>query len=456
MKITGISFYFVLYIVAIVTVFVVTMERDHLLKERDEDIAHLVALYVKPLRLSPYVDTVKVFMEPNQSTLHEPITLRTRVEGPLEKGDVTFSLLNVWKSHGGNMIEQAGDRGAVSNVGGDGIVTYSQAGEGTYVFEVAGYKPRIVREGNTMRVSIRDTTYSIPYSKSLERVDRDTTLLIAHVEKSGINPLQLTLSVQELEDNWVLGPPYRKKIFVGGLGDTRSVRFSGQEPGQIEQDGDSYVTLVWERPTLGTRKFSISGNASRGLGEKDRSQVEFSVNVVPPSFVTAPPEKGFWGVPYVFDGRISGLNPLDLVVAVSHGGRAVRTPVVARRDTLVPQKDWKSFELSILFNGFPIKEQLVPVSSPPPPQIRWLRQDIDRTNNVFTVSVAATDAINGAVKMSLDAQPAGIARLDKVRGSTFTISVNLQTKPSAVFLKLTAVDQYGGQTVSTKQYNIPQ
>jgi hypothetical protein len=34
--------------------------------------------------------------------------------------------------------------------------------------------------------------------------------------------------------------------------------------------------------------------------------------------------------------------------------------------------------------------------------------------------------------------------------------VNLTGKPSAVFLKLSAFDQYGGSTVSTKQFNIPE
>ena len=60
----AISFYFVLYLVAIVTVFVITMERDTLLRRRDEDIAHLVEIYVKPLRLAPAIDTARFFFPP--------------------------------------------------------------------------------------------------------------------------------------------------------------------------------------------------------------------------------------------------------------------------------------------------------------------------------------------------------------------------------------------------------
>ena len=62
----GISFYFVLYLVAIITVFVITTERDTLLRKRDEDIARLVEIYVKPLHLSPAADTVRYFLPANQ------------------------------------------------------------------------------------------------------------------------------------------------------------------------------------------------------------------------------------------------------------------------------------------------------------------------------------------------------------------------------------------------------
>jgi hypothetical protein len=84
MKTTNISFYFVLYIVAIVTVFVITMERDQLLKARDDDFSHLVELYVKPLKLTPSIDTVKVYVEANQPVTREPISLRTKVDGDVE------------------------------------------------------------------------------------------------------------------------------------------------------------------------------------------------------------------------------------------------------------------------------------------------------------------------------------------------------------------------------------
>jgi hypothetical protein len=456
MKSAGISFYFVLYIVAIVTVFVITMERDHLLKERDEDIAHLVELYVKPLELTPYVDTAKYFIEPSQRYTREPVILRARVEGPIEKSDVTFTLVRMWRYDGGELISQDPAGVAVTNAGGDGVLSYANAEEGTYLFEVAGYKQRIVREGDMMKVMIRDTTYSIPYSESLERVDRDTTLLVARVEKSGIDPLELTLSVQEVEENWVLGPPYRKKIFVGGVEDIGRVAFTGQSPGHIERDGNSFVTLVWDNPSLGAQRFVVTGDAGRGLGEKDRSTVDFSVHVVPPAFVAQPPAKGFWGVPYIFDGRISGLNPLDLSVEIAHDGSMIRTKDVAGKDTVIPQKDWKSLELKVFHHGFPIKEHRAAIASPPPPQVRWLRQEIDRASNFFTVSISASDAVNGPVRISMEAQPSGIARIDKLRGTTFTITVDLQTKPTAVFLKLTASDQYGGSTVSTKQFNIPQ
>ncbi len=291
MKNSGISFYFVLYIVAIVTVFVITMERDHLLKERDDDLARLVEVYVKPLKLTPYVDTVKVFIEPNQTATREPITIRTKVDGPIDKNDVSFTLVKAWKSAGPRGVEEQPAAGNVTNQGGDGVLSYPSVGEGTYFFQVAGYKKRIIRDGDDMKVTIRDTTYAIPYSESLERVDRDTAILIARVEKSGMNPLQLTMNVQEPQEHWVLGPPYRKKIFVGGIEQMDKITFSTPEPARIEREGGSFITLVWDRPSLGQQSFHISGDAHRGLGEKDRASVTFEVDVMPPSFVStsAPP-----------------------------------------------------------------------------------------------------------------------------------------------------------------------
>ena len=56
--------------------------------------------------------------------------------------------------------------------------------------------------------------------------------------------------------------------------------------------------------------------------------------------------------------------------------------------------------------------------------------------------------------MSLESQPGGIARLDKIRGTNFTVTVNLDGKPAGVFLKLTAVDQYGGQGNSSRQFSL--
>ncbi|MEK6571646.1 MAG: hypothetical protein AABZ61_09760, partial [Bacteroidota bacterium] len=85
MKTSGLSFYFVLYIVAIITVFAITVERDRVLKERDEVIAHLVAVYVKPLRLSASVDTARFFIEPTRSLTRDSVAIRLKVDGPIEK-----------------------------------------------------------------------------------------------------------------------------------------------------------------------------------------------------------------------------------------------------------------------------------------------------------------------------------------------------------------------------------
>jgi hypothetical protein len=96
------------------------------------------------------------------------------------------------------------------------------------------------------------------------------------------------------------------------------------------------------------------------------------------------------------------------------------------------------------------------VSAPPPPQIKWTSQNLDRGRGVFVIALTAQDAAGGPVTVSMSTQPSGIAKIDKIKGTNFTITVDLSGKPGSVFVKLTVSDQYGGQNTSSKQFNIPQ
>jgi hypothetical protein len=91
---SGISFYFVLYTVAIITVFVITMERDQLLKQRDEDLAHLVQVYIKPLQLAASVDTARFFVGAGQALTAESLAVRVLADGPIDKKDILYSLVD--------------------------------------------------------------------------------------------------------------------------------------------------------------------------------------------------------------------------------------------------------------------------------------------------------------------------------------------------------------------------
>ncbi len=450
-----ISFYFVLYLVAIISVFVITMERDTLLRKRDEDIAHLVEIYIKPLHVLPAVDTARFFITPSQKVTLEPLRLLAKADGPIDKDDIRYTLVDVRRIAGEEDGEPPPDKGTFTNDHGDGVLSFPPLGEGVYQFTVAGYKPRIVRQGKSMRVAIRDTSYEIPYSDRLNTIDRDTTVLVATIIKTGLEPTQLDLSTDRARDTWVLGPPYRKRLFVGGVESPERITF---DAGLLRVERDpaerSFVTLIWDRPTLGARKFTIRGSANRGIGDKDHASTSFTVEVLPPNFGNTPPPRGYWGIPYLFDGQIVGVNPIDLSVAFAHDGTSVWTRPVVPRDTVVPERSWHTMAFRVMYHGSVVKEHHATVEAPPPPQIRWVKQDLDRVRNVLIVSVACTDPAGGPVKMSLESQPGGIARLDRIRGTNFTVTVNLEGKPAGVFLKLTAVDQYGGQGNSARQFSL--
>lgn len=455
MKSSSISFYFVLYLVAIITVFVITNERDSLLRQRDEDIAHLIAIYVKPLRLSAYVDTARFFVEPNQTVTASPVRVHVKADGPLDRGDIVFTLVTA-RNVEGEAIDLQGIHAL--NEGGDGVIVCPQLQPGVYSLTVAGYKRRLISDGKRMKVVIRDTTYEIRYSPSLERVDRDTTILLAKVEKSGLVPPQVTLSVSDPNETWVVGPPFTKRIFVGGLQDVSSLSMNVDGEGRIERapGATTFLTFVWDKPSIGRRTFTVSADAHRGLGAKDRATTTFGVQVFPAAFATTPSSRGFWGIPFVFDGQIAGLNPLDLSVEALHDGQSVGTRPVVPKDTLVPQRSWKTLQFRVLYRGTVLKEHRIALETPPPPQIRWVQQNLDRGKNTFVVTTESSDPLGGPVVLSLQSEPSGIASLDRIRGTRFTITIDLSNRPSAVFLKLSAIDQFGSKAVSAKQFNIPQ
>jgi hypothetical protein len=455
MKSSSISFYFVLYLVAVITVFVITGERDQLLRQRDEDLAHLIEVYIKPLRLTAYADTARFFLEENQPSTVAPVRIRIKTDGPMDREDIRFWVLEA-RDGTGNRLDPTSFRALNEN--GDGVVVCPTLAPGLYHISVTGYKRRLLSDGKTMRVSIRDTTYQIAYSPRLESVDRDTVILLAKVEKSGIVPPQLTLSVPETHDSWVIGPPYIKKIFVGGVQDVGRVAFAVSGNGRIEAGpaGASFASLLWDQPALGRHTFVVNADARRGLGEKDRATVTFTVEVFPASFTVTPSQRGYWGIPYVFHGQIAGLSSLDLAVEHGHDGQVFEKKPVLPPDTVLPQRGWNTLLFRVLYRGNPIKEHRVPLESPPPPQIRWVQQNLDRSRNVFVITAESGDPLGGPVSLSLQTEPSGIATLDRIRGTRFTVTIDLKNHPSAVFLKLVATDRFGGQSTSAKQFNIPQ
>jgi hypothetical protein len=169
-----------------------------------------------------------------------------------------------------------------------------------------------------------------------------------------------------------------------------------------------------------------------------------------------PSPKGFWDIPYAFDGRIQGLNPVDLNVSILHDDAEIGSGSAMRKIVVSPERNWSSLDCRVSYRGHVVKTHSVALAAPPPPQIRWLGQELDRGRSVFQVNLSAADAAEGPVRLSIEAQPLDIARVNKISGKNFTITVNLADHPPAVFLKVTATDQYGGRSVSTKQFNIPQ
>jgi hypothetical protein len=457
MKSSDISFYFVLYLIAVMTVFAITVERDRTLEQRNAMIAQLVAVYVRPLHVLNYLDTTKYFIDVSQPRMSDSVRVKVQTEGPIRRDDITFALLSTEKiSNDGQ--EALPVEARLYNDLGDGVIIYPPLGEGTYRFTVSGHKNRLIMDGSQMKVQIGDTSYNIPYSQALAGVDRDTTSFFVKVIKGGLEKQQVTLSVTDPHENWVVGPPYQKKVFIGNLASMQGVTFNVSGGGRIEksQSGESYLTFNWDQPKQGKHSFTVSVDANRGGAAKDRATTTFDVDVRAAIFNTVPPEKWFWGIPYKFDGQIAGLNPLDLTVESNHDGQALGVQPVLPAFSITPAKGWNSLSFSVKYHGTTIKEHKVTLVAPPPPQVKWVQQNLDKDRGVYFIQFTSADASGGPVTASLQSQPSGIAKVDRIKGTTFTITVDLKEKPSSVFLKLTVTDQYGGQATSSKQFNLPQ
>ncbi|MFI5252734.1 MAG: hypothetical protein ACHQQQ_09925 [Bacteroidota bacterium] len=457
MKSSDISFYFILYLVAVMTVFAITVERDRTLEQRNAMIAQLVAVYVKPLHLNTYIDTTKYFIDVSQPHMNDSVRVKIQTEGPIQKDDIIFTLLESEKiSPDGNQTLPL--EGRVYNDYGDGVMVYAPLGEGTYRFKVTGFKNRLKLDGAQMSVKIGDSTYSIPYSDALADVDRDTTALLVKVVKGGLAKEQINLSVTDVHETWVVGPAFQKKIFIGGIASMQGVSYNVTGGGKLEKSttGESYLTFLWDSPKQGKHSFTVTVDAERGGGSKDRASTTFDVDVRPALFNRPPAEKWFWGIPYQFDGQIAGINALNLTVQSFHDGQPLATQPALPPFMITPAKGWGSLSFNVQYHGVTIKEHRVSLTAPPPPQVKWVQQNLDRGREAYNIQFTSTDASGGLVTASLQSQPSGIATIDRIRGTSFTITVSLKDKPTSVFLKLTVTDQYGGQATSSKQFNLPQ
>jgi hypothetical protein len=457
MKSSDISFYFVLYLIAVMTVFAITVERDQTLEQRNAMIAQLVAVYVRPLHVLNYLDTTKYFIDVSQPMMNDSVRVKVQTEGPIRRDDITFTLL-ASERLSAEGEESIPVEGRLFNDLGDGVMIYPPLAEGTYKFTVAGYKNRLIMDGSQVKVQIGDTSYSIPFSEALAGVDRDTTSFFVKVIKGGLEKQQITLSVTDPHENWVVGPPYQKKVFIGNVASMQGVTFNVSGGGRIEksQSGESYLTFYWDQPKQGKHSFTVSVDANRGGGVKDRTNTTFDVDVRAAIFNIVPPERWFWGIPYKFDGQIAGLNPLDLSVESAHDGQAISVQPVLPAFTITPAKGWGYLAFSVKYHGITIKDHKVTLVAPPPPQVKWVQQTLDKGREVYLIQFTSADASGGPVTASLQSQPSGIAKIDRIKGTSFTITVDLKDKPSSVFLKLIITDQYGGQAASSKQFNLPQ
>lgn len=437
------SFYFVLYLVALVSLLDVISERDEAQRE-------IVEILVKKISEAPELqvpDTLIWFAKDSSRSLIKVRGLETDDE----KKNISYEL----KPVDGSMPEGLSENVSLDREG-NGILAGRVLEKGLYSLQATAQVNRELP--SELPESVRDLiNRQLGDEIPLKTKPVNFTL---KVEGAGAAPPKLTLNVEPPQsDKWIVGTPYQKNIYVGGPS-VDIVSFSTSDSRFSVTKEIGKIRLEWANPIVTSSPINVTvyGRANRGASpDLENASTNFTVSVAPPRWDPEPAPEAYWEVPFTFASGVSGLEANKFTVEIlANGSNLVKTvSAVEYPFVFKPERSWTSLTFRVLsvVNTEMLRKE-IPVKKPIPPQIKWVGSTWQ--GNEYVLKFSSSDVGNGDVTIENCSvvQPDGItSRLDTRRGKNFTLTVqNLQaTRPSAIKIKVTVTGIGGSRTDQVTQ-----
>ncbi|MER3524333.1 MAG: hypothetical protein C4326_09765 [Ignavibacteria bacterium] len=432
------SFYFVLYLVALVSLLDVITERDDAQRE-------IAEILVKKISEAPELQVPPTLIWFTNDSSRALIRVRG-LDTEAEKQSIKFEL----KSLDGNLPEGLASE-IVKDEEGNGILAGRLSEKGIYrlqtVAEVNRELPRDLPE------SVRDLIKR-QLGDEIPLTTKPVSFTLK-VEGAGAPPPQLTLNVEPpRDDRWIVGSPYVKNIYVGGP-TPDIVSFSCSDPRFTIVKDVGRIRVEWPNPMVTNSPISVTINARANRGAEahlENATATFTLSVAPPRWDPEPATEAYWEVPFTFASGVRGLDANKFTVKIlANGSVPVKTlSAVEFPFTFKPERTWTSLTFRALSTtNIEMLRKEIPVKKPVPPQIKLAGSTWN--GNDYHLTFTSSDVGNGDVLIESASvvQPEGIvSRLDTRKGKSFTLMVqNLRsTRPSAIKIKITVVGIGGSRT----------
>ncbi len=409
------SFYFVLYLIGIVSLLAVINERDFALDSLMKD--YETPLQVSAASVNEFViatsDTLDVYVA-NLKTNDERRSIRYHLQSLNDNTELEATPI---------VDPTTGNARFVGN--------FSQSGEFHYKVwaDVIRHLPKDAG-GHRVRTGSDTATFAV----------------LVSTKKSEIPGTKFSMGVDKKSEHWISGVPYMKTIFVNT--DPRKVQLFGLPAGfRRGAITDNSLELIWDMPTPGNARIALNGNAGRSLSTAlDAASLNFTVNVEPPVWNPPPQKTAYWNIAYNFGSKVGELDENDFTISVIANG-SIPVPTDSHLPiTILPEKTWTSLTfIAATRSGREMLRSEIPVKTPPPPQIKWTSSRLQGDDYVISFSAEDVGGKDVNVNCTL-VQPTGLnAVLSARHGKAFTFTVKnvSATRPQALVVR-TSIHGIGG------------